>query len=290
MSNWDDPWSASAPATAPAPWAPLSRRIAGLGPDDTVHDGIPSYMRGALTDWVDTIYAVAGNDRDVDRLDNTLRLRLRWDSIPPSDTLSDEQLLDVIDAVLRWWGMRPALRNEIIDMLTAGGAGWRVTPDGQALERRVDETVTEAVAHTILTAMGVASDHLKTAWRATYERHPDPDKAYAEAVKAVEAVACPLVLEKKTAQGNAILSDVIGVLKSPHGGAKWELLFTDRQDTPAAVGPVVAMMGLLMQGHRSRHSGGPASRRQTQAEAEAAVHLAATLVQWLSSDVLRKKR
>ncbi|WP_161557854.1 hypothetical protein [Micromonospora sicca] len=48
------------------------------------------------------------------------------------------------------------------------------------------------------------------------------------------------------------------------------------------------MLALLWKG-QSRHAGSPNSRRQSQAEGEAAVHLAATLVQWLAVGVLRRK-
>jgi hypothetical protein len=40
---------------------------------------------------------------------------------------------------------------------------------------------------------------------------------------------------------------------------------------------------------QSRHAGSANSRQQSQAEAEAAVHMAAALVQWLSTGTLRRK-
>ncbi|WP_433530970.1 hypothetical protein ACQPYA_02240 [Micromonospora sp. CA-263727] len=290
---WDDPWGDSATADAPESaaaftWAPLSRRIAGLGPDDTVHDGVPSYMRGALTDWVDMVYNVAENDRDSGALDNTLRLRLRWEQVPAPCTLTDEQLLDLIDAILNWWTMRPALREQIAEMLTAGGAGWRVTADGTAVERRVDETVTATVIHTVSSVTADAADHLAAAWRAAYGRHPDPDKVFHEAIRAVESIACPLVEAKKAENGKATLGTVIGEL-AKNSGHRWELVLPGPTGAPRDVTPLVSMLELLWQAQVSRHGGAPKSRRQDQAEAEAAVHLAATLVQWLGSGVLRKK-
>ncbi|MFI7510489.1 hypothetical protein ACIBSS_27095 [Micromonospora aurantiaca] len=290
---WDDPWGASATADAsePAaanPWTPLSRRIAGLGPDETVHDGIPGYMLGALHDWVDTVYNVAEYDRNSEALDNTLRLRLRWEQVPTPDTLTEEQLLDVIDAILRWWTMRPALREEIAEILTTGGAGWRVTAEGTALERRVDETVTATVIHTVSNVTADAADHLAAAWRAAYGRHADPDKVFHEAIRAVESIACPLVEVKKAENGKATLGTVIGELAN-NSGHKWELVLPGPTGAPRDVTPLVTMLELLWQAQVSRHGGAPKSRRQEQAEAEAAVHLAATLVQWLGSGVLHKK-
>jgi hypothetical protein len=295
--NWDDdPWGMGMPAPTAAPepavaepsWAPLSRRVAGLGPDNTVHDGIPSYLRGTLADWVDKVENVAANDRDGDRLYNTLRMRLRWDGNPAPHTLTDEQLLDVIDAVLRWWSMRPDLAKEIAELLHTGGAGWRVTADGTALERRVDETVTTAVAHTIRSTTAEAGDHLAAAWSAAYERHPDPDKVFHEAIRAVETLACPLVEERKAENGKATLGTVIGELRH-NAGHKWEMILPGSDGSPRDVAPLVTMLEVLWQAQVSRHGGAPKSRRQDQAEAEAAFHLATTLVQWLSTGVPRKK-
>jgi len=58
------------------------------------------------------------------------------------------------------------------------------------------------------------------------------------------------------------------------------------KDGADAVDPLVVMLDRLWTGQVSRHGGGRNSRDQTQAEAEAAVHLAATLVQLLTSGAL----
>ena len=63
-------------------------------------------------------------------------------------------------------------------------------------------------------------------------------------------------------------------------GRKWKFVLVDK-DGDGSIEPLVAMMDRLWTGHVSRHSGSPRSRDQTQAEA--AVHLAATLVQQLLS-------
>jgi len=49
------------------------------------------------------------------------------------------------------------------------------------------------------------------------------------------------------------------------------------------------MIALLWEGHRDRHAGGPTTALITQPAAEAAVHLAAVLVQWFSSGAVRRK-
>jgi hypothetical protein len=98
----------------------------------------------------------------------------------------------------------------------------------------------------------------------------------------VEAAACPLVVPTVS---HPTLGDVIRELDQHSGD--WRLALVDRNDR-GDVEPLIAIMRRLWQGHRSRHAGGPSSRQQTQLEAEAAVHLAVLLVQWLTSGVLSR--
>ncbi|MEU7615729.1 hypothetical protein AB0B27_06445 [Micromonospora rifamycinica] len=288
-----DPWSDSwvvetkqdvAPQeTVPAPsWAPLSRRLAGLGPYDAFHDGVPAYLRGALEDWV---YDQFPHDNYQHRLlTNTLRFRLRVDAMPVVVDLDDDGLLDLIDALLAWhlqpeeWPVK-----HLDNLLTSGGAGWRLTSDRQGLERRIDATATIAVAATVEGAGPEAGEHLATAWAAAYGRHPDPDKAYDEAVLAVEALACPLVCPTNPRR---TLGTVIRDLRNQSG--QWELTISASNGQPAPPVRLTEMLALLWEG-QSRHAGSPNSRRQTQAEAEIAVHLAAAVVQWLTSGMLRRR-
>lgn len=116
-----------------------------------------------------------------------------------------------------------------------------------------------------------------------------PDKAFDEAVRAVEAVACPLMEPKRARAGKSTLGTVIGELKS--ASHRWRLGLPDRQDQPRSVDGIVLMLEMLetlWQVQLSRHAGGPVSRRQTLEEAQRAVHLAVLLVQWLVDGVLRR--
>jgi hypothetical protein len=155
------------------------------------------------------------------------------------------------------------------------------------LERRINDTVTAAATQVVRSANDEAADHLRTAWEKTYGRDPDPDTAYREGVRAVESVACPLVEPKKAAKNLATLGSAIGELRS--AGHVWELILPAKDGQPRDVSTIVSMMESLWEGQVSRHAGAPKARRQTQAEAETAVHLAALLVQWLSTGVLRRK-
>ncbi|MEU6022610.1 hypothetical protein [Micromonospora sp. NPDC047134] len=263
-------------------WVPLSRRVAGVGPDTTVHDGLPPYLHGVLQDWVNDCYP---DDRygEWTRLRNILQYRLRIDDLPPPIKFTDEQLLDVIDALLAHWLEPGHLVNELNDLLTNGGAGWRINADQNGLERRVEATVTTAVVTAVRTTTSDTADHLRIAWDAAYGRNPDPDKAYDEAVLAVEAIACPLICPNNPRR---TLGTVIADLSNQ--AAQWAMVISDSSGQPASPDRLIEMLKLLWQG-QSRHAGSPNSRRQTQAEAEAAVHLAATLVQWFSSGVLYRR-
>jgi hypothetical protein len=219
-------------------------------------------------------------------MQNMLRFRLRLNELPPPSGLSDDQLLDVIDALLAHWldpDWNQAMLTELDELLTQGGAGWRVNAKQTGLERRVNPAVTTTVAATIRIAGDEAADHLNSAWTAAYGRNLDPDKAYDEAVLAVEALACPLVCPNNPRR---TLGTVIADLGNQT--TRWELAIGDSTGQPAGTHHLTGMLTLLWQG-QSRHAGSPNSRRQTQSEAEAAVHLAATLVQWLSTGVVRRR-
>jgi hypothetical protein len=124
---------------------------------------------------------------------------------------------------------------------------------------------------------------LRRAWSKAYGLHPEPTTAYREAVLAVEAVACPLVLPLDK---GATLGKVLAHLKQ--GGARWEMALLAK-DGGSGPEPFVALLERLWTGQVSRHAGSEHSRVQTQREAEAAVHLAVLAVQWLSGEVLRRK-
>jgi len=217
-------------------------------------------------------------------------------------TVRREDVLDVVDAVLQLHPARvvydggdyrhvadayflvqrwQAELEDLRQVLEHGGSAYRVDDHGRHLERRVDSTVTAAAQMAQRSSGQQASAHLAEAWAKAYgRRDTDPDDAYDHAIKAVEAVACSLVLP---ADNLPTLGTVIRALDRDRDG--WSLALVNRDDH-GDTEPIVVMMRRLWQGHRSRHSGGPTSRKQTQLEAEAAVHLAVLLVQWLSSGVL----
>lgn len=188
-----------------------------------------------------------------------------------------------VPAASRQGAGRLRLAGQVEKMLSAAGSAWRVDQRFTGLERRIDETVTEAVNMARKDARSDAAEHLAESWRAAYGRNPDPDKAYDEAVLAVEAVLCPLVSPNNQ---RPTLGTVIRDLRNQ--ASQWELAIGDTGGNPAGIGRLVDMLALLWEG-QSRHAGAANSRRQTQIEGEAAVHLAATLVQWINRAVLRRR-
>ncbi|GLY96571.1 hypothetical protein [Actinoplanes sp. NBRC 103695] len=280
-------------------WAPLSRRDAGLPTDDTLYDEVPSHLAGPLGSWAQRFdealrrslaHGTDDGGRAVEKWWTGLLLRLRMEENTFENRPASDQL-DLIDAILRWC---PASDTGLLrhidaldELLLLGGSAWCVRSSLDGLERRLDPTVTMAARTAVEASAGDAGQHLAAAWIAAYGRHPDPDKVMNESIRAIEAVACPLVEPARATRGKATLGTVIGELRN--SGHRWELALPGPEGAPADVSAVVAMLGLLWQSQLSRHAGAPKSRRQEQPEAEAAVHLAAALVHWLQSGVLRRK-
>jgi hypothetical protein len=227
-----------------------------------------------------------------------LLFQLHRDQVPDPHDLDPSELLELVDALLclrsgRWKRYLRATpsNDQLRRLLLDGGTAWTLTQHEDGLERRVDPTAAAAVAATVEGAATAAStspaaqagDHLARAWDAAYGADPDADRAYDEAVLAVEALACPLVCP---ANMSRTLGTVIRDLRNQ--SAKWELGIGGTTGELIGPGRMVEMLALVWEG-QSRHAGAPNSRLQTQAEAEAVVHLAATLVHWLMAGVLRRK-
>jgi hypothetical protein len=187
-------------------------------------------------------------------------------------------LLDMIDAALID-GVEKKDVGELEKLLADGGSAWRVADDAGSLQRRVDPSAIEAFR---ATAGTVAAARLNAAWAAAFGRSPISSRAHSEAIKAVEAAAIPIVLPRDRL---ATLGKVIGELG--HHSEKWELAVS----TPGGstgISTLLGMLRLLWEGQTDRH-GGPVTPGPITAEAaEAAVHLAVTLVQWFNSNTIRR--
>jgi hypothetical protein len=180
--------------------------------------------------------------------------------------------------------------------LREAGAVWEVVElSGRTtfqLRRRVASATTAAVTRTTSTSGG-ASDHLERAWQHAFGRDPDPSRAYAEAIKAVEAVAIPIVVPNDPLP---TLGKVIGHMRSTP--TKWQIVFTEpvrlsgQGQTAPTILPIDVLIGgldLLWKNQKDRHAQGDPHPAVpiTQPQAETAVHLALLLVHVFRSGTVR---
>lgn len=277
----------------------LRDRLAGRPADTTLHEGTPEWLLPGLRDWLEAYAYEAENAMAV-----ALELRLAPVKGPRGSRdyeaaliqLDGLNLLTAIDAALqldtRWcdfrfrYGVEEHAKN-LEEILWRGGSYLRFDFEGNCLMRRVDETAQVAYDTARENAPDDASDHLKKAWHSAYQVNPDPDDAYGEAILAVEAVLTPLVHPNAT---KATFSHSYNALRDQAAAGQWTLNFGDPQrPTAESIDKLIGMCKLLLEHHDYRHAGGQQARQQTQAEAEAAVHLAVLLVQWISTGVLKKK-
>jgi hypothetical protein len=296
-------------STRPPPRPPfrsLRSRLAGQPADDGLHEDAPPHLEAALRQWLADAEGLDLNSTPP--LDVRVCLRLGLLPAPPTrgrgglSALLYVDFLEVTDAALDQLDPSVTLHGDLLQypegsngeharlliqrldhILDLGRSAYRVAENGRQLEPRVDPTVTAAFEHTLAAAGPSAADLLRTAWNAVYTRHPDPSTAYRQAVRAVEEVACPRVLPTDE---DRTLGKVIAHLKQ--GGHKWRFVLVDRAGADT-VEPLVGMLDRLWTGQVSRHGGAKKSRDQTQPEAEAAVHLAATLVQLLATGALARR-
>lgn len=193
-------------------------------------------------------------------------------------------LLDVIDTMLGYqeygWSGRDVY-GSLERILSEAGSAYRVNEHRDGLEERVPQAVRDAVSETVAAAshssdVGSAADHLANAWQAAYGLHPDPVRAYSEAIKAAEAAAHSVI---EPSNSKATLGSMIRVIRNAPSR------FTTSLFTPPGKEPVAAVEGMmraLWEGQTSRHGARTVTVPETLEAARAAVHLAATLVQWFT--------
>jgi hypothetical protein len=224
------------------------------------------------------------------QLDDALDWEIRNCGIEPVPS----ELPPAVSATFNWsavptqWAGKRARTTDRLDrlLIDAGSAYAVIWSSPPRLRRRLDPVVDELLEQTITESPPTAGMRLRDARRHAYGLHPDPTAAYREAVRAVEEIACPLVLAKAAANNSASLGTVRNHLRDAPD--KWQFVLLDK-DGDGSVAPLVAMLDRLWTGQVSRHGGGQNSRDQTLAEAQAAVHLAATLVQFLGGGALARR-
>ncbi|MGW6925169.1 hypothetical protein ACWGA9_28515 [Streptomyces sp. NPDC054950] len=183
---------------------------------------------------------------------------------------------------------RSLLRRELQELLDDGRSAYTLRPDEAGLYQRVDPTA-EALAAAAITsagqdpARGSAGAHLNRAWTAAYALHPDPVRAYSDAIKAVESAAHATVEPNNR---KATLGSMIKVMENTR--ARW-VVSVGHEPSSAGAETVERMMRLLWTGQTSRHGGSHPTRDETVAEARAAVNLAVALLNIFTDSILAKK-
>jgi hypothetical protein len=202
--------------------------------------------------------------------------------------LADEEFaLDVVDFALQstqdgdpYWG--DAVAGELNGILSGGNSAWEAVQVGERLskswrlERRSAAPVREAIED-----MGPTSDrarhHLLAARENLAGRDVDASGAYREAIRAVEAIAKPVILPNDSL---ATLGKMIGVLKDRP--AKWET-------TLGSVEDVRRDMETVWKGQRDRHGTDDESvpLSVSAGEADAAFCICLALVQLFANGHVR---
>lgn len=258
-----------------------------------LHDGVPSWLWPSLWSWfLEAIQAICNHyantaPGDVVRiLERGMRTDLQSEAVShhgiyevrPVFASDSDVFLDAVNEVLTLlrdpWARRTVESLEFI--LAHAGSLWRLSDDQSDLQlvRRVAAEAQEA-ATSAMSAPDVASVHLRKAWHDVYGRTPDPSDGYREAVKAVEAIAQPVIAPLDAA---ATLGKMIAAMKSKP--SKWSSVLRHPQDPEAQVLNVASMMEAVWKGQHDRHGTPDESKPLdvSAAEAEAALAIAVALV------------
>lgn len=195
--------------------------------------------------------------------------------------------LNIVAEALGELQPRPRLRRELRELLDDGRSAYTLRSDQAGLRQRVDPTAEALAAATVTSAdqdpaRGSAGAHLSRAWAAAYALHPDPVRAYSEAIKAVEAAANATVEPNNR---KATLGSMIKVMENTR--ARW-VVGIGHEPSAAGAETIERMMRLLWTGQTSRHGGSHPTRDETVAEARAAVNLAVALPNFFTDGILAK--
>jgi hypothetical protein len=289
-------------------WRPLLERLGISKGLEGLHEGIPDGLRSSVISWLDErfVYYVKARPFDVGltreyqedllrELERRLNLGLRWVTASTAyDSLRQQVVQDgntglaVLDFCLS--KLDPNSTADAIaifqlgNFLREGGSAYQVAlrNDVAGLERRIDDGA-RAAGDQATAPTDKSSTLLAQAWKDVYGIKPNASVGYQNAVRSVEAIAWPIISPKNE---RATLGTMITDLRN--APKKWTV--TMSPTLGQAVETLIAMMDLLWKGQHDRHGTGDDSKplNVSQKEAEAAVHLATTLVQWFRSGVVAR--
>jgi hypothetical protein len=264
------------------------------GKEDFLTEDFPTYLREAVFVWLkktltpDHDYVRATpfvKFQNAARTDIGFRgeTLMKWHGavLPHLRTISDADFTNLISYIVDS-SYFPPQTHPLEEILSEGGSAWTITRWDRSKSRmtkRVPDGVQRAVGP-VLSATDAASVKLQEAWLDAYGTNPRASVAFAHAVVAVETAVLSVI---PTTVPEPTLANVFSILEAET--PKWKLVFRDSDKAPGAK-TVAAMLRSLWRGHESRH-GRPDYADATLEEARAAVILAATLVQWFTSGVVK---
>jgi hypothetical protein len=198
-------------------WRPLSLRGVPDARFDEPAEGLPPWLRDLVLDWIRASftnfydYEVYVEEAPLRALQLAFRLESPLSGGSSTNQLNDlisrgggdqEFALDVVDWMLHhpdYFAADHYLETwteNLNGLLRQGGSAWEVLPliEGNSFQlgRRTVGPVAEVLQETAITSR--AHHHLSVAWSKLTGRGPDPSGAYREAVRAVEAIAKPIIL------------------------------------------------------------------------------------------------
>lgn len=285
---------------ADAVWRPLSVQTEEqVAEYDALHEGVPEWIDRQFWNWVRSALEKTFKDsgrmyRELDfPLMEEMGVALRF-SVPDEVYTSSDSLWVAIKAIQRA-SVDPidvadyllahsthAHEEEIDELLQRGNSKWKVGKRNgfKGLERRVPEGVQVAADHAMQEG-GRSGRRLAHAWELLYGVRPDPTGAYAEAVKAVEGVACPLLCPDDR---GATLGKAINIVRTQH----WHVPMSKQDDRAPTEDVLEGMMRVLWHGQHDRHDNGEPSApgKVSLEEATVAVGLAVTLIHWFEASLV----
>lgn len=275
---------------------PLSKRVRPESADwDGPFEGVPDWLVQSFLDFVmptlivQDVIGQAASTPAFRAMQRQLHLTVQWGlgafqafrDVWDRAQADPDLLLDMVDFCLGCGQVRWESITTLGVALQEGGSAWTVGRDSSGrfeLQRRIDAT-TQALVKDAAGSDQRAAHHLAAAWSEIYGRNPSASEGYREAVRAVETAAIPVVSPNKN---TATLGTLIADMKAKP--SKWT---TSLNPPPSVddIGQVIAMMELLWKSQLDRHGSVDESAplHVTQKEAEAALHLSATLVHWFQS-------
>ena len=289
-------------------WVPFYARTSEEGASnfECLFPGVPAWMRESLWAWLSerlSRWVVSSSSarrgywdpdsakiREIERI---CRIDSGWIGLGTDYTdrceglrslrsvlyKNDQAFLTAVDFCLSH-GLPADKAKELQVTLEDSSSKWKAGQVGSrpGLVERVDGTVQQA-ADAIIGKGERYGKLLAEAWQHAFSMQRNPSSAYRCVVRAVEVAAAPVLTPKDPAPS---LGKMITAFRD--GGKKWRFAFTvDSQVDPKGV--LLQMMQLLWTNDYARHINVDPSvpLNVSQEEAESAVILALTLINWFVS-------